>query len=129
MCVYISTNSIVKYIKNIHVYVCVLSHFSYVQLFVSSWIAALQASLSMGFSIEYWRGLLCSSPRDLSNPGVEPMYLMSPALAGRFFTTSAIWETQGSVSYSVMSLRFFVTPRVVVPRLLSIHTHINDLPT
>ena len=29
---------------------------------------------------------------DLPNPGTEPMSLASPALAGRFFTTSATWE-------------------------------------
>ena len=39
----------------------------------------------MGFPRqEYWSGLPFSSPGDLSNPGIEPV---SPALAGRFFTT------------------------------------------
>ena len=48
---------------------------------------------SMGFSRkEYWHGLPCSPPRDLPGPGVKPMSLRSPALAGRFFTTSATWE-------------------------------------
>ena len=48
----------------------------------------------MGFSKqEYWNGVSCPPPRDLSNPGIEPTYLTSPALAGRFFTTSAPWET------------------------------------
>ena len=32
------------------------------------------------------------SPGDLPNPGMEPMSLMSPALAGKFFTSSATWE-------------------------------------
>ena len=32
------------------------------------------------------------SPRDLPNPGIEPMSFMPPALAGRFFTTSTTWE-------------------------------------
>ena len=46
----------------------------------------------MGFSRqEYWSGLPFPSPWDL-DPGIEPTYLMSPALAGRFFTTSATWE-------------------------------------
>ena len=31
-------------------------------------------------------------PEDLSNPGIEPTSLMSPTLAGGFFTTSAPWE-------------------------------------
>ena len=30
----------------------------------------------------------------LDNPGLEPMSLMSPVLAERFFTTSTIWEAQ-----------------------------------
>ena len=33
-----------------------------------------------------------SSSRDLPNSGIEPTSLMSPALAGEFFTTSATWE-------------------------------------
>ena len=52
------------------------------------WPAAQQAPLSMGFSRqEYWGGLPFPSPRDLPNPGVKPVSLASPALAGRFFTT------------------------------------------
>ena len=39
---------------------------------------------------EYWSGL--SFPLDLLDPGIEPTSLMSPALAGVFFTTSAAWE-------------------------------------
>ena len=51
----------------------------------------------MGFSRqEYWSGLPCPPPRDRHNPGIEPLSLVSPALAGRFFTTSATWETQNS---------------------------------
>ena len=36
--------------------------------------------------------LLCPPPGDLPDPGIEPVCLMSPALAGRFFTTSTTWE-------------------------------------
>ena len=32
------------------------------------------------------------SSRGSSNPGIKPMSLMSPKLAGRFFTTSTTWE-------------------------------------
>ena len=41
---------------------------------------------------EYWSQLACSPPGDLPNPGTKPMSLMSPALAGGFFTTSVTWE-------------------------------------
>ena len=47
----------------------------------------------MGFSRqEYWIGWPFSSPVDLPNPGIEPASLVSPALAGRFFTTGTTWE-------------------------------------
>ena len=61
----------------------------------TSWTVAHQSSLSVGFSKkEYWSGLPCPSPGDLPNPGIEPSSLMSPALAGRFFTISTTWEGQ-----------------------------------
>ena len=75
---------------------CVLSHFSRVQLFAIPWAVACQAPLSMGFSRqEYWSGLPCPPPEDLPNPGIEPTSLMSPALAGGYFTTSATWKALG----------------------------------
>ena len=47
-----------------------------------------QALLSMGFSgQEHWSGLPFPSPGNLLDPEIKPMSLMSPALAGRFFTT------------------------------------------
>ena len=74
--------------------VCTLSHFSRVQLFATLQTVALQAPLSMGFSRqENWHGLPCAPPGHLPNPGMEPSSLMSPVLAGRFFTTRATWET------------------------------------
>ena len=58
---------------------------NHVQLFVIPWTVARQAPQSMGFSRqEYWRS---PSPGDLPDPGNEPRSLVSPALAGGFFTT------------------------------------------
>ena len=72
---------------------CMLSHFSCVSLFLTPWTVAHQAPLSMEFSRqEYWSGLPFPSLGDLPNPGIEPTSLMSPALPGDFFTTSATWE-------------------------------------
>ena len=52
-----------------------------------------QAPPPTGFSRkEHWRGLPCPPPGGLPDPGLEPASLMSAALAGRFFTTSAAWE-------------------------------------
>ena len=74
---------------------CVLSHFSHARHFVALWTVACQAPLSMGFSrAHYWSGLPCPLPGDLPDPGIKPTshYISRPALAGGFFTTSAIWE-------------------------------------
>ena len=60
-----------------------------------------QAFLSMAFPRqEYWSGLPFPSPRDLSNPGIEPK---SPALAGGFFTTKPSGKT---LSYSYLSEKY-----------------------
>ena len=65
---------------------------SRVRLFVAPWSVAHQAPLSMGFSRqECWHGLPCPPP-PFPDRGIDPASLMSPALAGRFFTTSAPWE-------------------------------------
>ena len=71
-----------------------LSRFSHVWLFAPLWTIASQAPLSMGFSRqEYWSGLPFPPARHLPDPGIEPASPVSPALGGRFFTTSATWET------------------------------------
>ena len=56
---------------------------------------AHQAPLSMGFSWqEYWSGLPFPPPGAIPDPEMESTCLMSPALAGGFFTTSATLEAQ-----------------------------------
>ena len=69
-----------------------LSCFRHVQLFAAPWTVAHQAPLSRGFSRqEYWSGLP-SPPEDLPNPGIKPESPLSPALAGRCFTTRTTSE-------------------------------------
>ena len=47
----------------------------------------------MGFPRqEYWSGLPCPPPGDLHDPGIEPVSLPAPALAGGFFITRVTWE-------------------------------------
>ena len=66
-----------------------------VQFFATLWTIAHQDFLSMGFfKQEYWSGLPFPPPGDLPNPGIEPGASASSALAGEFFTASAIWEVQ-----------------------------------
>ena len=65
ICVYIYTHT--------RIYVYKLYR---VQLFVTPWTAAYQASLSMGLSQrEYWSGLPFPPPGDVSNPGTGPVSL------------------------------------------------------
>ena len=85
----------VNFFRCDHGAVCVLSCFSHVQLFVALWTAIHQAPPSVGFSSqEYWSVLPCAPPGDLPEPGIEPTSLMSPVLAGGFFTTGATWEAR-----------------------------------
>ena len=44
------------------------------------------------FRQEHWSELPFPSPGDRPEPEIEPTSLTSPALAGRFFTTSTTWE-------------------------------------
>ena len=81
----------------------IMCMFSHVQLFATPWTVAHQTLLSMGFSRqEYWSGF------HFLLQGIFPIQgsnyisyvscigwtlcLMSPALAGGFFTTRATWE-------------------------------------
>ena len=72
-------------------YVYVLSCFSRVQLFATPWTVAHQAPLSTRLSRqEYWSGLSCPSPGDLSNPQGLNLYLpAAPAFQADFFTREA----------------------------------------
>ena len=97
-----------------------LNRFSGVRLFANPRTAARQAPTSVGFSRqEYWSGLPFPSPGDLPNPGIEPVSLLSPALAGGFFTTSTTREaptlqaeskglpSEGDKSTSPLSAQFY----------------------
>ena len=66
--------------------VCVFSH-PVVSNSATLWTRAHQAPLFVELSRqEYWNGLPFPTPEDLPDPGMESASLMSPALAGRFFT-------------------------------------------
>ena len=60
--------------------------------------------MSVGFlRQEYWSGLPCPPPGDL--PGIDPVSLMSPALAGGFFTNEPLGEplTPLGIQHSVLA--------------------------
>ena len=43
---------------------------------------------------EFWSELPFLPAGNLPNPGIKPVSLESPALAGGFFTTWAVWEAR-----------------------------------
>ena len=78
---------------------------------------------------QYWNGFPCPPPGDLFDPGIEPASLTSPALAGRFFTTSATWEahdhhyqlslTPNLSLWSLLSIKFLhISYTLVTPHSL-----------
>ena len=69
---------------------CLTQSLSCVQVFAAPWTVAHQPLLPMEFSRqEHWNGLSFPTPGGLPNPGIEPVSVAFPALAGMFFTTSA----------------------------------------
>ena len=94
----------------------------HVRLFTTTWTVACQAPLSMGFFRQgYWSGLPRSSPGDLPNPEIEPVSLVSPALAGRLFTTMThtVWGAEeGEISHVTGPWTF---PKLLPLICLSLH--------
>ena len=79
-------------------------------LFSTPWDIAQQASLSVGFSRQkHCNCMPFPFPRDLSDQRIEPV---SPALAGRFFTT----ELSGSPTYLVLHCKTDSTPHCMSGR-------------
>ena len=61
---------------------------------------ARHAPLSMGFlRQEHWSGLPFPPPRDLPDPGTEPV---SPELAGGFFTTEPLGRPVSTCYWSIL---------------------------
>ena len=80
-----------------------------------------RAPLSMGCSRqEYWSGLPFPPPVDLSRSETELLSLMSPALAGGFFTTSATWKALTLVYYSAENKK---SPNYCLPPTPTSHTN------
>ena len=94
-----------------------LSHFSCASLFGTLWTVVSETPLFMGFSKQGHRsGLPCPPPGTLPNPGIELTFLMSSALAGRFFITGATWEAQDGDSYTRRHLsKTFQVPEPQTP--------------
>ena len=66
---------------------------------------ARQAPLSVEFpKQENCTGLLFSTPGDLSDPGIEPVSLVSPELAGEFFTPAPAGKFHGTLGSCLNSV-------------------------
>ena len=72
----------------VYVCVCVCGHaLSHILLQVIPWTVAPPAPLPMEFSRQgYWSRMPFPPPGDLPDPGIKLMFIVSPALAGGFFT-------------------------------------------
>ena len=80
-----------------------------------------------GFSSEkHWSGFSCPPSEDLHDPEIETTSLTSPAVAGEFFTTSAIWEAlQNTVvakEYKVFKI-LTITYEILI-KCLAVHVYI-----
>ena len=84
-------------------FVCVLSRFSHVKLFVILWTVAFQALLSMGFSRQdCWSGLPCPSPGELPDPGIKSR---SSALLAVYLPSEPLGEPTFQYSYSLNCIK------------------------
>ena len=92
----------------------------HVCIFENPWTIAHQTPLSMRLSRqEYWSGMPFTSPGDLPYSGTEPESPVSPALAGRFFTT----EPSGKPHYKIKSrLKLKKKSRKVLEVLMKIRS-------
>jgi len=85
-------------VRGMHVSFNLLLSFSHKVMsdsLVTSWTIAHQAPLPMGFSrIEHWNRLPFPSPGAIPGSEIEPV---SPALAGRFFTTEPPEKSMGGI--------------------------------
>ena len=74
-----------------------------------------------GSSVHTGVGCQALPPRDLPNPGIEPMSLTSPAFAGGFFTS----HTTFNPNYPLKDLKYVKT--YLHPEVLGVRTSIYEL--
>ena len=80
---------------------------SHVQFFVTPWDCSPPGSSVHGiFLARYWSGLSFPVSGDLPDPGIKPIFLVSLALTGRFFTTEPPGKTKEvHMDYLIISLK------------------------
>ena len=84
-------------------------------------------SSAHGILLEYWGRFPCSPPGDLPDPGIKLTSIMSPALAGRFFTTRT-WKAHTSWHHrlltSFISISKFISA-FLIPCVCSSNSPLN----
>ena len=98
-----------------HKYVSVLVTYSYLTLCDPMDYSLLGSSVRGILQARTLQWVALLSSRGSSRPGIEPAILVSPTLAGGFFTTSATWEAQ-SVPFSAIKKKL---EDILDPQLLS----------
>ena len=96
---------------------CMFSCFRNIWFFATPGTVACQVSPSMGFSRqEYWSGLPCPPPGNLSDPGIKSAYPSGPTLTGRFFTTESpdVWVTYYTGTGSRMDEVVYLPPKALI---------------
>ena len=79
---------------------------------------SLQVPLSIGFSRqEYWGGLPCPPPGDLRDPGIKPVFLLSPALTGRSLPVVPLGKpVDENTTHPYTQLTLEKDPYVTIPK-------------
>ena len=120
----------------VHVCVCVcVCVLSCVPSFVTLWTVACHTPLSVGFPRqEVWSELSLPIPGELPILGIEPVSLLSPALAGRFFTTMTpekpLFTLDGPqllISFQIALLRCVVRISNMIHGAASLQDGLKDL--
>ena len=76
---------------------------------------------------EYWSGLPCPTPRDLPEPGIEPMSPVAPALQADFLPLSH-WGSPRT-SLDGYKLREFIGDRTAIPETLKVFFRLKEKGT
>ena len=85
---------------------------------------SLPASSLHGIAQEWVAMISCSG---LSNPGIKPVSLLCPALAGGFFTTSATWEVHIVLKVYLFKNLVILHQDEITLKLYSRKKYINEI--
>ena len=91
---HLSTSPVYVCVGGLHLYVCMSAKLLQFCLTLCDPVDCSLPGSSVHEILQtrYWSGFPCPLLGGLLDSGIKPMSLRSPALAGGFFTTSAIWE-------------------------------------